>query len=359
MLNALWLDSPERVTLVLDRLATTPDTEDRHRGWATTLLDVEFDRRSFREAHGYVSHSDAHAFLAYADSLLPQDILDISEYDEHTQRHFDVLARKRSVANPIFRAEEEHIDGLQDDTGSELVLQSSPDSEMSALLSALRTVELLESNEAPLLLMTSTISEEPFLVINLRRLAIEDSAIFEQRTQELAYLANVLLAAGSADDQLSDKDAKDAALSTCCLGYELSLDAAADDLQKDPALIRAFLLGRHTVNRIPQQVVRAFEAAIATTDIEQSWLRGEASLAVRDLRTAIAGRNFVDAREAVILLSIVFDTATCRAIAPLLDAMPRYSLLLEDGKRASDVTWINAKRDLDRIDSLLAAIRLR
>ncbi|HTE40570.1 MAG TPA: DUF6178 family protein [Steroidobacteraceae bacterium] len=359
MLNALWLDSPERVILVLDRLATTPDTEDRHRGWTTTLLDVEFDRRSFREAHGYVSHSDAHAFLVYADSLLPQEILDISEYDAHTRRHFDVLARKRSVANPIFRAEEKHVDGLQEDTGNELVLQSSADNEMSVLLSALRTVELLESNEAPLLLTTSTIAEEPSLMINLCRLAAEDSESFEHRTLELAYLANVLLAAGSADGELSDKDAKDAAFSTCCLGYELSLDDSAGDLQKDPALIRAFLLGRHAVNLIPQQVVRAFEAAIATTDIEQSWLRGEASLAVRDLRTSIAGRNFVDAREAVILLSIVFDTTTCHAIAPLLDAMPRYSLLLEGGKRASDVRWINAKRDLDRIDSLLAAIRLR
>jgi len=359
MLNALWLDSPERLILVLDRLATTPDTEDRHRGWTTTVLDVEFDRRSFREAHGYVSHSDARAFLAYADALLPREILDISEYDAHTRRHFDVLARKRSAANPIFRAEEEQIDGPPEDAGTELLLKSSPDSEMSALLSALRTVELLESNAAALLLTTSAIPEEPSLMIDLRRLAAADPEIFERRTQELAYLANVLRAAGSADDELSDKDAKDAALSTCCLGYELSLDASAGDLQKDPALIRAFLLGRHAVNLIPQQVVRAFEAAIATTDIEQSWLRGEASLAVRDLRTAIAGRNFVDAREAVILLSIVFDTTTCRAIAPLLDALPRYSLLLESGQRARDVRWISTKRDLDRIDSLLAAIPLR
>jgi hypothetical protein len=365
VLNAMWLDSRERVLLLLDRLATTPDTEDRHRGWTTTLLDVEFERRSFREARGYVSPSDARDFLAHADTLLPRQILEMSEYDFHTQRHFNAMAHSSFSANPILRSEEEQLDAPNEIEGSDLVSLSVSDSEMNALLAALRTAELLEPNEAPLLLTTSSASTELSLVTGLRRLAAEHSESFQRRTQELAYLANVLLAAGSVDDdQLSDKDAKDAAFALCALGYELSLDTSAiessgTNLQHEPALIRAFLLGRHAVNLIPQHVACAFETAIATADIAQPWLRDEANIALRDLKAAIAARKFQDARDAVILLSIVFDTTTCRAIVPLLDDLPRYSLLLEGGKRSGEVRWISTKRDLDRIGSLLAAIRMR
>ncbi|MBC7982554.1 MAG: hypothetical protein H7Y02_01740 [Candidatus Obscuribacterales bacterium] len=360
-LNALWIDAPERMLRLLNRLSITPDTFEAHRGWTTTALDVEFERRSFREAHGYVSADDARAFLSHAVSLTPQQILAMSAYDAQTGRHLAAIGGVAGATNPV-HAMPELDRAVDNDAASpgDLVAVSSFDREIPVLLSLLQSAELLEANDAPSLLTSTKDSEEPVLVAQLRRLAGEDIESYQRRTQELAYLATVLIAAISVNSAaLSDQDAKDAAFATCCLGFDFAQSHGVGGLQSEPGLVRLFMLGWRALSLTSQHVVQAFELAFASDATLQSWIREEANVGLRDLCAAIDERRFDDARDAVIFLSIAFDTATCRAIVPLLDELPRYSLLMEGGKRPEEARWIESKKDVDRIRSLLAALSLK
>jgi hypothetical protein len=49
-------------------------------------------------------------------------------------------------------------------------------------------------------------------------------------------------------------------------------------------------------------------------------------------------------------------TATCRALGPLLDEIPRYSPLLEGSKQPDAARWIATRADLDRIAALLSQL---
>jgi hypothetical protein len=55
----------------------------------------------------------------------------------------------------------------------------------------------------------------------------------------------------------------------------------------------------------------------------------------------------------------VFDSRVCHAIAPLLDAIPRFSTLLEDAQNSHQARWIATKADLQTLTRLLDALRLK
>jgi hypothetical protein len=360
-LNALWIDCPDRMLRLLNRLSITPDTYEFQRGWMTTALDVEYERRSFREAHGYVSGDDARAFLSYALSVTPQHILTMTGYDAHTARHLTAVGNASAATNPIHAEHDlNRATDTEPDSSGELVISPSLDQDLPALLALLQNAELLDSSAAPLLLTSENKSEEAQLVTQLRLLAGCDVDAFQQRTKELAYLANTLLAAvGVNGSALSDLQAKDAALAICCLGLDLAQTYGVNDLRDEPGLVRLFLLGWNAVNIIPKHIALAFERAFSHADTLRPWIREEARVGVDDLRTAVNERRWEDARDAIVFLSIAFNSATCRAIVPLLDEIPRYSLLLNGGKRLEDARWIASKKDMDRIGSLISAISLK
>ena len=77
-----------------------------------------------------------------------------------------------------------------------------------------------------------------------------------------------------------------------------------------------------------------------------------------DLRRAVESKRFDEAQEAAIFLSIVFDSRVCHAIAPLLNAIPRFSTLLEGGN-SKDSRWIETKVDLQVIERLLKSLQLK
>ena len=357
-LHSLWADAPERLLRILGRLHHAPGTPGTYRGWTTTALDVEFERQAFREAHGYVSVEGARAFLATAESVTPREIAAMSEYDPETRRHLLRMGNPTHAENPVTAAAdtahaEEETDGSPENV--------SPAAEsLDALRSLLENAELLEPVSSQLLL-TGTQSSEPELAVQLRRLAGEDSESFQSRARELAYLANVLkVSVRVQDTALTDHEAKDAAFAACNLGIELAQPLDARHLHDaEPGLIRMFLFGWHALRVIPQHVATAFEQAFNRHAKWRAWLREEVAVGLRDLTIAVKARHWGDARDAVVFLTIAFDTSTCRAILPLLDEIPRYSLLLETGKRPDAARWIASKRDLDRLGQLLAQISVR
>jgi len=349
--HALWAQAPQRLLRLLGRMSHATGEPATHRSWATTALDVEFERQSFREAQGYVSAAGARAFLAYAAGLTFEQVHAIAEYDVETCRHLARIGIQAGVASPVHepRADPEH----EASSAAESEPISSAGESLGALRALLEEAELLEPVCEQLRLAGPKHSSEPTLTVQLRRLAAEDPASFHERARELAYLANVLKAGVCVQDEvLSDEHAKDAAFAVCNLGAELA-PASDDYLQGEPGLIRVFLFGWCVLRLIPQRAVAALRDAAGDLG---SWLRDEANVGLGDLQVAVAAANWADAREAAVFLSIAFDTAICRAIGPLLDEIPRYSLLLEGARRPDEARWIASKADLDRIAALLANV---
>ena len=343
MLHSLWADAPERALRILGRLNHAPGTPGTYRGWTTTALDVEFERQVFREAHGYVSVEGARAFLATAGTMTPREIAAMSEYDPETRRHLLRMDNPTHAENPVTKeADTAHAEEVVDESPENA---SRAAESLDALRSLLENAELLEP-VSPQLLLTGTESSEPQLAVQLRTFAGEDSESFQLRAREFAYLANVLKVSARVQAmELTDHEAKDAAFAACNLGIELAQPLDARHLHDaEPGLIRMFLFGWHALRVIPQRVATAFEQAFNRHAKRRAWLREEVGVGLKDLNIAVKAHHWGDARDAVVFLTIAFDTPTCRAILPLLDEIPRYSLLLETGKR-------RGRRAMDRVEA--------
>ncbi|HTE42088.1 MAG TPA: hypothetical protein VK629_14785, partial [Steroidobacteraceae bacterium] len=133
----------------------------------------------------------------------------------------------------------------------------------------------------------------------------------------------------------------------------------ADAIENEPGLIRLFALGWNALLSLRGRVMGAFARALSHNLRLAPWLQSEATVGLADLRRAVERSRFADAREATIFLSIVFDSEACRAIAPLLDSIPRFSTLLESDEDSQQLRWIATKADLQTIERLLDSLRLR
>ena len=152
---------------------------------------------------GYVAPSAAAAFLKLARTGaagLPSD------RDPLTRAYFRELTR----APP------------QPDDGRPPFGPSGAD-DLAALLHDEGVLE--EREERPRLPASSAAREEPLVVRTLRRLAEEDPAQYAQRNEELAYLANVLVAgAAPRRGRLRPVESLEAVIAAVDLGLELALE---------------------------------------------------------------------------------------------------------------------------------------
>lgn len=135
-------------------------------------------------------------------------------------------------------------------------------------------------------------------------------------------------------------------------------------LDIEPGLIRFFLIGWRLLSSMSDRVVEAFRTTYENPETTKwlaprPWLREEAKTGIRDLQNAVAQRRFGDARDAVIFLSIVFDTTACRAMVPLLDELPRFATVLEGSEDHKQVRWIASLHDVNRIGSLLSGLAIK
>ncbi|HEY3499661.1 MAG TPA: DUF6178 family protein [Polyangiaceae bacterium] len=134
--------------------------------------DAAGDRESRRAAAGYVAPRDAAAFLKLARAVGETPL---GEHDPLTRAYFRELDRTRA---------------------SRATHAARPRTELFALLQASGVVE----KAAPRLLSAGdgdSASRAPDLVLAMQALRTADPGVFAQRSEELAYLANVLVAAAT------------------------------------------------------------------------------------------------------------------------------------------------------------------
>lgn len=214
---ALDRDHHDFLVRVLDRcVAITSEYIDENGGLYEVLTsdemletDVAGDREDRRAESGYVAPTTAASFLALArqDTSVPP-----TEHDAVTRAYFRGLAKApaRKGAPPPPPA-------------------PGPDPKVAGggLRELLAEEGILTVGPAPRLLPAGKAPDEPLLVRAMRRLADEDPARFAERTEELAYLTNVLVA-GQAfrGRRLRPVEAAAVVIAACSLGLELAEKAA-------------------------------------------------------------------------------------------------------------------------------------
>ncbi|MCL2449971.1 MAG: DUF6178 family protein [Polyangiaceae bacterium] len=207
---ALDRDHPALLARMLERLsAMTAEYVDREGGLHGALTseemleaDVAADREDRRAALGYVAPSDARAFL----KLVEQPITDLpKEHDPVTRAYFRGLGRPAPAARRTPAAPR----------------SAEPSSLARLLLDA--GVAVYFPSATPLLGAGARSEREPLLVRTMRDLAEVDPAAFAARSEEMAYLANVLIAGASLDGRrYRPAEAVEKAIDVCSRGLEIA-----------------------------------------------------------------------------------------------------------------------------------------
>lgn len=188
--------------------------------------DLAGERESRRAERGYVAPSAAAAFLRLARQPLADTAVP-PERDPLTRAYFRELAR----------------------TPAEHVPATAAPSERQDLARLLEASGITPAAAAPPLLTSGNAAREvPLLIAALRSLSTEAPAAFTERSEELAYLSNVLVAGGSLDGRrLRPLEAVEQAIAAVSFGLWLvvgelspSAETAARKLAELPcdALLR-------------------------------------------------------------------------------------------------------------------------
>jgi hypothetical protein len=364
-LDALWRHAPDRLLHVLGTLTSSESMLHSARRRTSLNLDVAYERERHLERRGYVSQTGARAFLASISITTTQELLMMSVYDNETHRFLAGIENHDTGQHPIEKVTA--MDGAGDEllqTQNEVTgLASTPASQeqIRALSRLLENEAIAEPRRFKSLPSNNHPQGRAVLAELLHHLEVENQQAFQQRTRELAYLATVLMAGSSLEGQpFSGGDARDAALATCNLGVEfIHSRQTALKLDKEPGLIRLFLIGWQLLDTLRNRVIDAMKVSLVEMETTQRlktspWLRKEAQIGIRDLQNAVERHQFADARDAATFLSIVFDATACREIATLLDHLPHFAPIIEKSKNKSQPGWIESIADLDRVSSLLS-----
>jgi hypothetical protein len=314
--------------------------------------DVAADREDRRAESGFVAPTDASAFL----KLAAQEASDgPKERDPVTRAWFRGLGKPPIAQRPA-AARPAQADGL---------------------LRILKKESVLEETSAQRLLLPGSDhgkqSSDPLLVLAMRRVAESDPKLFGERSEELAYVANVLVSGCSLRSRRLRKiEALRAAIATCSLALALApverkrvkehgggpVGRAVATLQATPC----DTLFRLAWNRLNTQVIdRA--AAVA-----EGWLIAAAgqglgedkpplTRALRALQQARARGSPWTERSSLELLVEHFDASTVDALGSLMDQVPTLpsSLAPKSGAGPHFITsaaeWMAVRRMLDSWES--------
>jgi hypothetical protein len=370
-LDAMWLDAPERLVDLFSQLSGDESMLAPQENRECANDDVASARERSRESQGYVTANGARAFLALAKRPL-KELVALSEYDLETRRHLIRLADNlRSGTDSLSRGASENAAGQPEpspNAGGTASIQyaddrnsapPAPDLEhLAALHTALEDAGLLDPPPGRLLLTHEPTSKQLPIAKLLQALSEQDATEFEARGRELAYLVSTLIAGIAVDGSvLTPTEARSAALATCNLGLEtmnsLGVEARIDC---EPGLVRMFLMGICILSTLPERVEAAFLQCFETLRNANSgpvheWLVEQAQVLVTDLSDAVGKRDFEAAREAAMALGFVFEPRACRAVAPLLDELPRLGTV--NGEAAA---WIDSLAAIASATELLRSI---
>jgi hypothetical protein len=212
-----------------------------------TLFNLASDREQRREREGYVTAAHARAFLQMARELRTD-----------TEAPPDGNPVARAYFRSIGWATPEDVNS-GDDHAAPAAVRSAPSDEpgVSAIVEVLRESGVLPDQPRALLSGSRAQTERLALIQAQMQFAREqDETAYSMRTQELAYLANTLVAGCAVQSRRFElQEASDAAAAVCNLGlqnwprhwFSSSASHGTSDGESGAALNDDFLLGHDLV----------------------------------------------------------------------------------------------------------------
>ncbi len=352
-LHALWAEAPDALITMLRRLSPV------HSHWrhadelrAQLQTDVTAARKQFQEGAGFVTSVGAQAFLSGVAELGLAGNEAATRYDGETASYFlrlnaagaaQAADAQRDAAERAL-GDADALDAMRPGAPEDVGASSSAPPNSAQHASELEQLHVLLANAgigglrsspaaAGLLTGPSANDGRPPLRIALEALQLAQPHAVADRLRELSYLANILMKSQRRDGvPFVASDASEAAIATASLGLDwLQLRdpaGAAASLRAEPGAVRLFAIGWCLIAGLPARVVNACELALAGTAAvaklaKRNWMREEVVGALDDLGRHVRARDFLAARGALTLLSLVFDPAVCRALRSVLDEVPR------------------------------------
>lgn len=394
VLNALWGEYPDFLESILERLILRHSIlriEGELDGLRLLRIDAEFEREQSRERSGYVTSAMAGAYLQTVMHAELEMLVGEAAYDPETAAYFNrrTFLAQRSDTDPADRhAPEEDIEHTENRPTAGVEAEpvqgegdSGTQAEFRAELAAYerahtRNTLLLEGPH-----MTGLQQRQPVRAA-IARLQDRPPA-FAARMDELAYLANLLVAGTELDSRrLTETEAANLAMASCNLGGTYlhwqeasaeSADAAIETwIAAEPGLIHLFRIGWHLISQLPLQAAcqlrNQFRAdAVRARFDDRTWLLEEvdALLGQPDFVNTVQTRKFEEAKETLRILSIVLAPEAVTALVLLIDSVPRFARILAQDSRgdwvSADARFIESFEDLARLQTFLRTLadRLR
>ncbi len=356
-LNALWAESPDFLLHLLGRLAFRHSILGVNDAARRLHADAAGERRSRRQAAGFVADADAAAVLASFRERPLDALASMQAYEPLT-----ALQLRTPVSPPPIREQEE--DEGDDDRDVEI-----SDEDIDRLQAALEEAELMPTRQHERLTGPAARTREVALE---RALGTLEADALSGRMRELAYLANTLIAGTLHEgERFTEEKAARAAMATSNLGFlylrarDTDSDAALTDAE--PGLVRAFAVGYALIGRLPEIVATRLAALFSSPEIRERigtkpWVLSEVDALVTSgaLRHAVLTRRFDDAKETVALLQIALDPHACTTLRALVDDYPAFPLAIEQPAGGEKVTaatrFIDSPDDLATIEKVLQSL---
>jgi hypothetical protein len=273
--------------------------------------DLGAEREDRREQEGYVAPSSAASFLSLARVTSLEEIAAARTADVVSQAHFRSLRTRRTVARPADAQE--------------------PDRAVN-LVRLLREADVLPDPQRPVALL-----EAPGGVARLVQQAIvalreRDPAVYAERMQQLAYLANVLLAGCSVEGRrFRAVEAAEAVVATCNLGLDhvlqtepkqrrrMELTERAVGVLATEGAVKLFRIGWRLLHELSMQLARATLAALRRSELSQA---KRLVVATTALTSAVAAGKPWLARGKLDVLTEIIDAGAVETVRAALDEHP-------------------------------------
>jgi hypothetical protein len=305
--------------------------------------DLAGDREERRAERGYVAPATAASFLKLARS---GEGGSPAKHDPVTRSYFRGLAKTSAAA--ATRASSSPRTAASSGGGLDRILRDE------GMLREAQAERLLEGGSA------EARSQDPVLVQAMRQLAESASPAFEDRSEELAYLANVLVAGCSIEQRkMRPIEALRAALATCSLGLSLMMQGAKHRAQTAAQVLAATPadgLFRLAWQKLNDEVIdRAAGVCIAKMQKVASESKEDRAVFIKnaaELRKSRAAGAPWKALELVDTMLGALEAPEVDALGALMDACPHLAGALQDkGKDAP--AFITSPADLEKVDRFL------
>ena len=294
-------------------------------------FDVAFDREQRREGQGYVPAPQAASFLQTARRIsLRADAAPAR--DDVTRAYFRELERQP-------RSSEREPSGPARDTES----SASSESGLATFMETLREAGVVTDTPRALLAPGNVDANDrrATLTEHMQFISEHDEGVFSRRTEELGYLANVLVSGCSFNSgQFSTAEAQDAVVATCNLGLAnwprqwlavsdssqagqtADADALSPDFLVHHDLVTVFRVGWTVLyDQVGAYVARRLIQILSESSSDDSDLHDDLRDVCRRLHKALSAGTPWQARDHLDVIAIL-DTPSWATLLRLLDECP-------------------------------------